>query len=192
MAARLERIFGIAKQFLNKTALRELFFSENHHQISAAFHLRFGVHFGDIFQFFLHFFEQFITQFFVGDGASPENDGDFNFGTAFDEFSGGIDFEIEIVVVDIGSQPDTLILDGMLFFSGVFFLFALFIAEFAVIHNSADGWIGLGSDFHQIEFDFFREFQSLLRRDDADLFTLFIDKSDVGGFDLLIDSRPLF
>jgi hypothetical protein len=54
----------------------------------------------------------------------------------------------------------------------------LFVKELAVILNAADGWLGGRRNFNQIEATLAGYFESFEGRQNAELFTVFVDDAD--------------
>ena len=54
----------------------------------------------------------------------------------------------------------------------------LFVKELAVILNAADGWLGGGRNFNQVEATLAGYFESFEGRQNAELFTVFVDDAD--------------
>jgi hypothetical protein len=62
------------------------------------------------------------------------------------------------------------------------------ILELADVHDLADGRHSRWSDFHQIHAGFFSQRQRLTNRDDAQLFSVFPDQTNLGGGDLFVET----
>jgi hypothetical protein len=54
----------------------------------------------------------------------------------------------------------------------------LFVKELAVILNAADGWLGCGRNFYQVEATLAGYFKSFEGRQNSELFTVFVDDAD--------------
>jgi len=73
----------------------------------------------------------------------------------------------------------------------ILFFFALFIFEFAVIHDPANRWIGSRRDFDQIQLPFAGSVQGFSSAHDTDLCPVEVDKPDFGYADFVIDASKI-
>ncbi len=100
--------------------------------------------------------------FFEQDRASFEEYVCFYFCAFLEESDGVFEFEVVVVVVGLGSEPDFFDDDfGCFCFYFFCFLFLL-VEEFLVIEDFADWRFGLSGYFDEVEFEFFGDFASLL------------------------------
>src|SRR5581483_7358962 len=61
----------------------------------------------------------------------------------------------------------------------------------AEIEQLADGRVGVGRDFHQIEACFIGPLEALVQADHTDHFAPAVDETDLRGLNLVIDARPI-
>jgi hypothetical protein len=102
-----------------------------------------------------------------------------------------LQFELEVVLVGVGTKTDLLYLDLGLVGLDFFLLLFLCVEEFPVIDDSAYRGVGFGADFHQIEFQF-----SGLRQSGAGLqngrFDVVAHKAHGVDRDFLVDPMGIF
>jgi hypothetical protein len=157
---------------------------EDHHNPSPL-HLRRLLEFGDRFQFFLQALDQLVAFFGVGVFAAAEDDGEDNLVFLGQELFGSVDLGHQVVVADFGADAE-------------FFVFAvvrvtfvlpllLLVLEFAVIHDSANGRLLLGRDFHKIEAKFFSTLKGVDSFEDAELVAFRSNDADRCIADLFVD-----
>lgn len=114
-----------------------------------------------------------------------EHDGQFDFIVMNQEISSLLHLEIDIVLPDFGSQSNFLELSLMLL--GVLAqLFLLFILEFAVIHDAANGWLFIRGHFHKIQTIFSCNRLSLARFNYTQHFAIKVHNSNWCDPDLII------
>ena len=100
-------------------------------------------------------------------------------------------YEFEVVVIGLGSQSDFLDDNLGRFLLDFFLFFLLLIEEFLVIHDFAYRRIGLGGDFHQIQFKLVGHIQSLFERDNLRL-EVFTYNTHDGRSDVLVNAVRSF
>lgn len=100
--------------------------------------------------------------------AAAEANSDLHAVAVGKEFHRAAHFGVEVVGVDARGHADLLDLDDVLVLLRFFFLFQLFEAEFAVIHDLADWGDGDGGDLHEIKLLLLGKAKRLCRRNDAD------------------------
>ena len=161
-------------------------FGGDHDDHSFAFEHGHLVYFAVVFEVVGKAEQEYFALFFEEDGAAFEEYIGFDLG-AFGEESHGV-LELEVVVVVVGLRPETDFFDY--YFGGFgfdFFCFLFLLVEvLLVVEDFAHGWICLGRDFHQVEFEVFGYLTSLLNGVDAggDVVT---DQTDFAGADVLVD-----
>jgi hypothetical protein len=100
-------------------------------------------------------------------------------------------FDLEIVVVDsdFGSHLHFLDTLGLLLASSI--LFPLLLKEFVlpIIHDPADGRLGIWSHLDKVKLTFIRELESLSYGDHTMLDTLVIDQKNFGNPNCLVHAR---
>lgn len=85
------------------------------------------------------------------------------------------------------SKFDFLELDLLLFLARRLPLFALLKDELAIVHQPANRWLCIRRDLHKVKFSLFGERESLVSRDDSDLFSVRTDKAQLSGSDLFVE-----
>ena len=94
-----------------------------------------------------------------------------------------------VVGIDLGAELDLLDRDRALVLARQLLLLLLVVAVLAVVHDPADGRIGLVGNLDQIEVEVASKGESLGQRLDADLFPVGPDESDLPGADPIVDPR---
>ena len=89
--------------------------------------------------------------------------------------------------IDLRRKADLFDFHNALIFLGFLLFFSLLKAELAIVHDLADGGIGLGGDVHQVESLFFGGIQRLLKGHDPQLLALAVDQPDFLFPDFLVD-----
>src|SRR5262249_30188000 len=87
-----------------------------------------------------------------------------------------------------GLRPDSNFFELLLMRFVFSFLPRLFVAEFAKIHDFADWWSFVRSNFNQIKLGVAGHVKSLCCGNDAKLFSVDADKTDRTDANLLVDS----
>jgi len=98
--------------------------------------------------------EEFVnhleSKFGVGHFASAEFEGDFHLHILAEEINGVLDFDAEIVWIDLGAELDFFNLVGVLVLLGFLVALGLFVTVFAVINEAADRRIRIGGDLDKV------------------------------------------
>ena len=98
-----------------------------------------------------------------------------------------MDLDSEIVVIDMGTELELLDLPcTLVLFHGVGLL-ALLVLELPVIHELADGRLGVGRNFDKVEARFFGFLDRNDCGDDAKLLAICADQPDFLCLDLIVD-----
>jgi len=101
--------------------------------------------------------------FFQNQGArfpAPENYGRFDTVAPEEKFPCVVQFEIVIVVFDLGMHFDFFEMRNMLFLFCFFQFLRFFIFKFSIVHYSANRRFRVGSDFNEVELFFNRPLKS--------------------------------
>jgi hypothetical protein len=140
---------------------------------------------GDWFQFFLQALDQLVTFFGVGVFPTAEDDGEDDFVLLGQELLGAIDLGHQVMIADLGANPELFVLAVV----RVAFVLPLLllVLEFAEIHDSANGRLLLGRDFHKIEAKFFGTLKGVDSFQDAELVAFRSNDADRGIADLFVD-----
>ena len=118
-----------------------------------------------------------------------ESDLDFDFVTFFQEPSRRAHADLQVVLVSARSQADLFHLRHVLVLFRVARALALLEPEASQVGNATHGWIGCCGDFDQVEPRFFCAAQGGVDVDDANLFAVFVDNTDLRHADLAIGTR---
>ena len=103
------------------------------------------------------------------------------------ELQCALDLDIEVVGVDTGRHPNFLDFGHMLILLGLFFLFGLFKAELAVVHDLAHRGGGIGRDLYQVQPLIISSCKRIPGGHDTKLFTCGVDHADFLVSDILIE-----
>src|ERR1700733_5892734 len=93
-----------------------------------------------------------------------------------------------VVLVHRDRELDFLDGDDLLLFAGGAFALFLLIEKAAVVLNAADRWNGSGRHFHQIEPALASDLQRLKRRQNSQLFAVFVDDANFACPDAIVDA----
>ena len=126
----------------------------------------------------------------VGHFAALEVQGELHLVAFLEEVPGVVDLDLQIVVAD-ADRVDVQFLQpaGARAGAGLVFFFLLLVAPFAVIHDSADGRTGGGSDLDEVQPGFAGQSQGFGGGNDADLFFFVVDQPDRRDPDLLVVAK---
>lgn len=160
----------------------------------------FGHAFGNavVFEFLDEFEQEEFAAFLEDDGAATELHISPDLGAFIEELLGVAGFELKVVVVGVGPEADFLD-DGFGRFGFEFLLFLLPVVEkFFKVDDADYRWNGVGGDFDQVEFHFFRPFPDLTGGVDfgfdcfSDQFAEFVEvishEADFRNADLVVDA----
>ena len=148
-------------------------------------HLRRLLELGDWFQFFLQALDQLVAFFGVGVFAAAEDDGEDDFVFLGQELFRTVDLGHQVVVANLRADAEFFVL-AMVRVPFVLPLLLL-VLEFAVIHDSANGRLFLGRDFHKVEAKFFSTLKGFGSFEHAELIAFRTDDADGRIADLFID-----
>jgi hypothetical protein len=119
--------------------------------------------------------------------SSAIKDRNFGLVALFEELQGGLGFVFEVVDIGFGAQLHLFHLNVNLFlFSNLGFLLFL-VLELAVVHDLTDRWIRARGNHHEVESESFGEVPRLASVEDAELFAVFADHTNIRSSDLAID-----
>lgn len=96
-------------------------------------------------------FHDILTDFLVGQLAATEDDADFDFVAVLDEPTCMAGFRVEVVLADLRGELNLFQLRGLLILAGFLRGFLLLETEFSVVHDFADGRVGLRGDAVEVE-----------------------------------------
>lgn len=100
--------------------------------------------------------------------ATAEAHGNLNAVAFSEEFHRVAHFGVKVIRVDARRHTNLLDLDNTLVFLRFLFPFELVKAEFAVIHDLADGWHGVRGDLDKVKLLLLSHFQRCLGRNDSE------------------------
>jgi hypothetical protein len=131
--------------------------------------------------------EQAPTNIGMGHLATTEQNGQFDLIAAIKELCRLTPLGFQIVIIDLRSDPDFLELNHVLVLPRFPFLPALFIPEFPIVHEPADGRDGVWRDLDEVKTSLASHLQGFKGRNDADLLALVVDQPDFSDANPLID-----
>ena len=97
------------------------------------------------------------------------------------------DFKVNIVLPGLGPQTDFLEF-GLMLLAILLSPLALLVFVLTEIHDPANGWLGLGCNFYQIQSLIPSFGQSVLGGNDSELLAILIDDTNWSNSNLVIDS----
>lgn len=153
----------------------------------AAFHLKVAFDLGDQEQFVLDLLHDVPAEFEVGHFATLELEGELDLVALFEEVSGVINLDDEVMLTDpYGLELELLKLTAAGGRARLILFFLLLVPPLAVIHDAAYGRLGGGRDFDEVEAGFTRPAQRICGADTADLFFILVDQKNRRNADLLV------
>ena len=109
--------------------------------------------------------------------AAAEEHRGFDLIAVAQEFARLTYFGVEIVIINVGSQADLFNLCLLLALTGLAFFPTFLVLELAVVHEPSDRRVGIWRNFDQIKAFVARGLQRLLRWDDAELVSFFVNEA---------------
>jgi len=147
---------------------------------------RLGFHDRDVLNARCQFLENFLPELAVSVFSSSKRDACLDLGSLFEEPSSAFLLDLEVVVLNVGPQPDFLDPGQMLVFLSLLFLLCLFVTVLAVIHDAADWRISVRGDLDEVKLTRLRESERLLRRKNAHLLAGAVNGSDLRRTNLVV------
>jgi hypothetical protein len=124
----------------------------------------------------------------VGHFAAAETERDFDFHVLAKEINGVGELYAKVMRIDVGAELDFLYAIGVLVFFGFLVLFGLLVAEFAVIYQAANGRIGGGSNFDQVDLPLPGQRERFVERHDPELLLVIPNDTNLAGANLVINA----
>ncbi len=137
---------------------------------------------------FKKFVDDLETELCMGHFASAEFEGDFHLHILAEKVNGVLDFDAEIVRIDLGAELNLFDLVGVLMFLGFFVPLGLLVTVFAEVHHATDGRGGIGRNFDQVNASGPSQVQSVAEGQYAELFAVAPDYPDFASADLPVYS----
>jgi len=147
---------------------------------------------GQIGQIVTHALEHAHAEFLVSHFATTEAKRNFGFVTVIQETLQITQLDLVITLVGSRAEFDFLDLNDLLLRPGFRLAFLLLVLELTVVHQAADGRLGIRCDFDQIEIVLFRQAERIGDLDDAQLFSLCANQADFRDADLTVDTVGFF
>jgi hypothetical protein len=158
---------------------------ENGH--AAAFHFGFLLQDGGVARLLGKAQKQIASDLGVRHLAAAETHGDLDTVSVDQELLGIFELGIEVADVDAGRHTHLLDLDDVLILAGFLLALALLETELAVVHELANGRIGLRRDLHKIKTLFVGDRERLCGGHDAELLTRSADQANLAVTDILVE-----
>ena len=150
---------------------------QNHEHIPS-FHIGVLLHNADILQCLFDSAETVAPDVLVGDFTPAESDAELHL-LAFLQPSGGtFDVELKVILVRFGTELNFLDGDLDLILLGFAFLAPLFILELPIIHDAADGRLGIRRHLDQIQPGIISPFLCIMDIHHADIGIGAVNQSD--------------
>ena len=112
---------------------------------------------------------------------------DFDFHVFAQEINGVRDFDAEVVRVNERRQLDFLHSRSVLMLARFFFFLGLFVAEFAEVHEAADGRNGVRRNLDKVNAVLAREREGVVELQNANLCAVVANDADFAGADFAVD-----
>lgn len=175
--------------FLLTLFLRNLRNRGHHHSHVTPLHTGGGINPTEPFAIRNNPVENFPPLIEEGHLSSPEKDRDLDPVSVRKKILDGL--ELEIVVMNINLGPHLHFLDtlGLLLTSSILFPLLLKELVLPIIHDPADGRLGVGSNLDKIKLMLICELKSLPRGNNTMLDTLVIDQKNFGNPNRLVHAR---
>ena len=150
-----------------------------YHSHGSPFHSRRLFDNGDAVRGFHHSVQQLAAKLRVGDFPAAETNGYLNFVAVLQKLHRIFQLEVEIVVVGLGPEPDTLKVSALLLLVRLPIFLGRFVLMFPVIHDSANGRHSHGSNLDEVQPALFRDGESVSHIHNAPLFAVFINEANI-------------
>src|SRR5262249_54220412 len=121
--------------------------------------------------------------------ASSELESHLDFMTLLEEPDGVFEFELQVVGLGAGFDPNALDLRDVSILSCLALLLGLFVFVLAVVEDPAHGRLRHRGHLDQIETPIARQGESIARRHDAELIAVGIDDADLRHTDTMVEAR---
>lgn len=164
------------------------FTRRQHHDHLSAFHFGHGFDLAKFGKVVTHPLQHTHAKFLVGHFAAPESQGNLCFVTFFDETTQVAQLDLVVALVGTRTKLDFLDLNDFLLGARLLLALLLLVLELAVVHQATDGGFGMRCNFYQIDFIFFRKLNGVYQRDNAELFSVYSNKSHLWDVYFAIDA----
>jgi len=121
--------------------------------------------------------------------AAAEADSDLELVALIEEFRGGADLRVDVVVVDLRRDPDLLPGHGLLFLLGVLGLLLEVVAVLTKIAHARDRRLDIRGDLDQVVALFLCLGERARRRDDPELLAVGAEKANGRNADRFVDPQ---
>jgi hypothetical protein len=161
---------------------------EQHHDHLAPFHLGMLLHGSDLNQVLFQAFEQFTAQILMSHLPAAKPQAHLDLVSILQESDDAA--KLHLIIGGIGPWCESYLLELRLFLFLRVLVLLLLLFEYVllVIHDTANGWLCVGSDLHQVQSGFLRLSLRFLDGDDSDLLSIGGDQPDPGRRYVPIDA----
>ncbi len=184
---RLGRSLGLG--FLRRRPRHRTLDGRQHHHHVPPIQLRIGLYGSKFLEITREMVQESPAQLGVGHLPAPEHDGDLDASPGLEEPDDVPLLDPVIVGIDLWAHLDLLDLDARLPLPGFFLLDGSLVLELAVVHDAANGGLGLRSHLDQVQVQVLGSSQSLLDRHDADLCSVRAYQPHLGSADPVVHTR---
>jgi hypothetical protein len=125
----------------------------------------------------------------MGELAAAEPHRDLELVALVQELRGGADLRVDVVVVDLGRDPDLLPRHGLLLLLGVLGLLLQVIAVLPEVAHARNRRLHVRSDLDEVVALFLRLRESARGRDDPELLAIGTEKADGRNTDRFVDPQ---
>lgn len=102
--------------------------------------------------------------------AGAEQNSDFDLVASLEPITHAVHFEADVVFGGLGTNPNFFYFNRLLTLFRLPFFFRALVHEFAIIHDTGDGRVGVGRHFDEIEIMLARDNQCIAGSENPKLF----------------------
>src|SRR5262249_49860185 len=163
-----------------------LLFRRQDHDHLATFHFRELLNLAMRLQVGFQTLKHTHADVLVGHFTATETQGDLRLITVFQELDQVAQLDVVVAIIGTRTEFDFLHGDYLLLQLGFVRLLLFRILELTVVHEAANRWSRIRSDFHQVNVRLFRETESFGQAYDAQRFIVYTRQTHFGVGDLAI------
>ena len=167
-----------------------LAFGREEHRHAFAHEARLRLHLAEVGQAFADLPERRQPDVLVRHLAAAEEHGELDLVALGEEFLGAVGLDGQVVRIDLGAQTDFFKLAVLAVAAGFLLFLFLLVLPLAIVHDPADGGLGLRRDLHQVQAGFARAALGFVEVDDADLFVVVVNQENRRDADEVVDAQP--
>src|SRR5215208_4741038 len=143
---------------------------------------------GELFQVLREAVEDHLPPLGVGHLAAAEHDRDLDLVARLQEALDVALLGVVVMLRDLRPELDLPDVDLLLVLARGLLLLGLLVLVLRVVQDTADGRLGLGGDFHQVQLAALGVPEGLSRLHDPDLLAVLVDEAHLGDADAFVDA----